>query len=112
MSANWKHLCGAEKLAEGEPLGFQIDEQRVALYKVSDKIFATDDVCSHAFALLSTGFLDEHVIECPLHGGMFDVRTGKCRSGGYEDIRTFPVEVRDGEIFVNLEDAEGKVSAA
>jgi nitrite reductase/ring-hydroxylating ferredoxin subunit len=43
---------------------------------------------------------------------MFDVRTGKCRSGGYEDIRTFPVEVRDGEIFVNLEDAEGKVSAA
>ena len=107
MTVNWKHLCAATKLSEGEPMGFKLDERRVALYRINDEIFATDDVCSHAFALLSTGFLDEHVIECPLHGGMFDVRSGHCRSGGYENIRTFPVEVRDGEIFVNLDHAEG-----
>ncbi|WP_407179887.1 non-heme iron oxygenase ferredoxin subunit [Bradyrhizobium sp. STM 3562] len=112
MTSSWKHLCAAAKLAEGEPVGFQLDDQRVAVYKIGDEIFATDDVCSHAFALLSTGFLDEHVIECPLHGGMFDVRTGKCRSGGYKDIRTFPVEVRQGEIFVNLASAEDEASAA
>jgi len=108
MMANWKHLCAAAKLSDGEPRGFKIDEQRVALYCVNDEIFATDDVCSHAFALLSTGFLDEHVIECPLHGGMFDVRSGQCRSGGYKDIRTFLVEIRDGEVFVKLDDAEGQ----
>jgi nitrite reductase/ring-hydroxylating ferredoxin subunit len=34
---------------------------------------------------------------------MFDVRDGKCRIGGYKDIRTFPVEIRDGEVFVNLD---------
>lgn len=106
MTANWKHLCAVAKLSDGEPRGFRIDEQRVALYRVNDEIFATDDVCSHAFALLSTGFLDDHVIECPLHGGMFDVRSGQCRSGGYQDIRTFPVEVRDGEVFVNVGNAD------
>jgi nitrite reductase/ring-hydroxylating ferredoxin subunit len=86
-------------------MGFKVDNQRVALYKVNDEVFATNDVCSHAFALLSTGFLEEHVIECPLHGAMFDVRNGKCRSGAYRDIRTFRVEIRDGEIYVDIGDA-------
>ncbi|WLB56579.1 Rieske (2Fe-2S) protein [Bradyrhizobium sp. 521_C7_N1_3] len=100
----WKHLCAASKLSDGEPLGFDVGDQRVALYKVDDDIYATDDVCSHAFALLSTGFLEGHVVECPLHGAMFDVRDGKCRSGGYMDIRAFKVEIRDGEVYVNLDE--------
>jgi nitrite reductase/ring-hydroxylating ferredoxin subunit len=103
MTGSWKHVGVASRLSEGEPLGIKLGEQRIALYKVDDEIFATDDVCSHAFALLSGGFLEAHVIECPLHGGMFDVRDGKCRIGGYKDIRTFPVEIRDGEVFVNLD---------
>jgi nitrite reductase/ring-hydroxylating ferredoxin subunit len=118
MAMIWKHLCAVSKLSEGEPLGFTVGDQRVALYKVDDKIFATDDVCSHAFALLSTGFLEGHVVECPLHGAMFDVRNGRCRSGAYEDIRAFKVEIRDGEIYVHLdngvanEDARDDVASA
>jgi nitrite reductase/ring-hydroxylating ferredoxin subunit len=104
VAMTWKHLCAASKLSEGEPLGFQVGDQRVALYKVDEDIFATDDICSHAFALLSTGFLEGHVIECPLHGAMFDIRDGRCRSGVYKDIRAFKVEIRDGEIYVQLDD--------
>ena len=103
MAMTWKHLCAASKLSEGEPLGFKVDDQCVALYKIDDEIFATDDVCSHAFALLSTGFLEGHVVECPLHGAMFDVRSGRCRSGAYEDIAVFKVEIRDSEIYVHLD---------
>ena len=104
-TTSWKHLCAAAKLGEGEPLGFQIDELRIGLYKIDDEIFATDDVCPHAFALLSTGFIEGHVVECPLHGAMFDVRNGECRNGDYDDIRVFSVEVRDGEVYVNIDDA-------
>jgi nitrite reductase/ring-hydroxylating ferredoxin subunit len=104
MAMTWKHLCATSKLSEGEPLGFKVGDQRVALYKVGDEIFATDDVCSHAFALLSGGFLEGHVVECPLHGAMFDVRDGSCRSGAYKDIRVFKVEIRDSEIHVQLDD--------
>lgn len=99
----WYRLCAAAKLSDGEPLGLTVGDQRVALYKVGDEIFATDDVCSHAFALLSTGFLEGHVIECPLHGAMFDVRDGKCRSSAYKDIKAFKVEIRDGEVSVQLD---------
>jgi nitrite reductase/ring-hydroxylating ferredoxin subunit len=105
MAMTWKHLCAVSKLSEGEPLGFKVgDHQRVALYMVDDEIFATDDVCSHAFALLSTGFLEGHVVECPLHGAMFDVRDGKCRSGAYHDIRVFKVEIRESEVYVHFDD--------
>ena len=103
MAMAWKHICAAAKLPEGEPVGFKVGDQRVALHKVGDEIFATDDVCSHAFALLSTGFLEGHVIECPLHGAMFDVRDGRCRSGAYKDIRAFRVEIRDGEVYVHFD---------
>jgi nitrite reductase/ring-hydroxylating ferredoxin subunit len=111
VAMTWKHLCAASRLSEGEPLGFKVGDRRVALYKVDDDIFATDDVCSHAFALLSTGFLEGHVIECPLHGAMFDVRDGRCRSGSYKDIRAFEVEIREGEIYVCLDDAAANEDA-
>ncbi|MFB9262670.1 Rieske (2Fe-2S) protein [Bradyrhizobium erythrophlei] len=107
----WKHLCAASKLSDGEPLGFKVGDERVALYKVDDAIYATDDVCSHAFALLSTGFLEGHVVECPLHGAMFDVRDGRCRSGAYKDIRSFKVEIRDGEVYVDLEEGAANEGA-
>ena len=103
QESTWHHLCAAAKLSEGEPLGFKLGDCRVALYRVDDDIFATDDVCSHAFALLSSGFLEGHVIECPLHGAMFDVRDGKCRSSAYKDVAAFKVEIRDGEIYVQLD---------
>jgi nitrite reductase/ring-hydroxylating ferredoxin subunit len=100
----WKHLCSASKLPDGEPLGFKVGNQRVALYKVNDHIYATDDVCSHAFALHSTGFLEGYVVECPLHGAMFDIRDGKCSSRAYKDIRSFGVEIRDGEVYADIDE--------
>jgi len=107
----WQRLCAVAKLSEGEPLGFKVSDRRIAIYKVGNDVFATDDVCSHAFALLSTGFLDGHMIECPLHGAMFDVRDGKCQSSAYKDIKAFKVEIRDGEVYVEL-DGDAALQAA
>jgi nitrite reductase/ring-hydroxylating ferredoxin subunit len=109
MTKTWHHACAASRIPEGEPFGVKLGDQCVALYRVDDEIFATDNICSHAFALLSDGFLDGHVIECPLHGGMFDVRSGRCEAGGYKDINTFEVDRRDGEVYVNLEIGELKI---
>lgn len=104
MTKIWKHACAASKISEGETFGVTLDDQYIALYKVNDEIFATDNVCPHALALLSDGFLEGHVIECPLHGAMFDVRNGKCQSDDpYDAITVFEIELRDGEIYVSLE---------
>jgi nitrite reductase/ring-hydroxylating ferredoxin subunit len=48
-----------------------------ALYNIDEQIYATHNVCTHAKALLSDGWLDHDAIKGPLHGGRFGVKTGK-----------------------------------
>jgi 3-phenylpropionate/trans-cinnamate dioxygenase ferredoxin subunit len=70
---------------------------------LGDEIMASDDVCTHAFALLSTGWFEGCEIECPLHGARFDVRTGKVLCGpATKDLSVYPVKVEDDQILLGL----------
>ena len=60
-------------------------------------------LCSHASIPLSEGEVDGCTLECWLHGSRFDVRTGKPTGPpATEPVPIYPVEVRDGDIYVNL----------
>jgi len=60
-------------------------------------LFATDNVCTHADALLSDGSIEGNTLLCPLHGGGFDVRTGAATMlPCVEPITAYPAK-RDGE---------------
>ena len=73
----WVTAIQTAALAPGQVAGVKIAGREVAIYNIDGEYFATDDVCTHAFALLHEGYLDGDVIECPLHGGCFNVRTGE-----------------------------------
>jgi naphthalene 1,2-dioxygenase system ferredoxin subunit len=61
-------------------------------------------VCTHAYARLSDGWLDKSEIECPLHAGRFDVKTGKALCPPVtEDIKTYPVRLVGDEIQIKLD---------
>ena len=76
----------------------------LALYRVEKEIFATDNRCTHGLAPLCDGYLDGHIIECPMHQGRFDVRTGRCVAAPVtKELRTYPVRVVDGFVEVLLE---------
>lgn len=84
----------------------QAGGQRIALYAVDGEYFATSDVCTHGQAFLSDGYLDGHLIECPLHQGLFDVRTGAPAGAPCTvPVRSFPVKVEDGFLHVQVEEA-------
>jgi naphthalene 1,2-dioxygenase system ferredoxin subunit len=52
---------------------------------------------------LCDGFLDGHEIECPLHQGKFDVRTGRAMCEPLtKDIETYPVELRGDDVYVEV----------
>ena len=76
--------------------------QTLALYHLDNGEFhATHNVCTHQFALLTDGWLEDCFIECPLHAGRFDVRTGKGQGDPIdEDVKVFPVKLQDGGVFV------------
>lgn len=68
----------------------------VAVYNVDGEFYATQDDCTHGRASLSDGYLIGDEIECPLHQGMFNVRTGAVSAPPCAvALRTFRTDVQD-----------------
>ncbi|MGQ0622467.1 MAG: non-heme iron oxygenase ferredoxin subunit [Panacagrimonas sp.] len=81
----------------------------LAVYRVGEELFVTSDTCTHGRASLSEGTQEGTTIECPFHGGQFDVRTGlatlfPCRV----PLQTYEVVVSDGWVCIEI----GPVSQA
>jgi 3-phenylpropionate/trans-cinnamate dioxygenase ferredoxin component len=99
----WKLACNADDVEEEDVLRFDSGDAVFAIYKIREGIFATDGHCTHEQALLSDGFVMDNVIECPLHQGRFDIRTGKALSGPVcVNLRTYPVRIEEGKVFIGL----------
>ncbi|MGF6439514.1 non-heme iron oxygenase ferredoxin subunit [Paraburkholderia youngii] len=99
------HLIGdvGQCFESNDCLGVTIDAVKVGLFRVDGEIYALDDVCTHGNALLSEGFLDGHEIECPLHAGLVDVRTGKGTTAPIvRDTRRHEVRIDGGNLYVRL----------
>ena len=100
---DWIRIAATGQLQDDEALAVAVGEVRIALYRSEGEYFATENVCTHAFALLSDGFLEDGCIECPLHQARFDIRTGKALCApATQDVRTFPVKVDGEDILVGL----------
>jgi naphthalene 1,2-dioxygenase ferredoxin component len=102
--AGWVRAAARTDLAEGEVIGVEVGGRSIALYDADGRVFATDNICTHAYACLSDGWLDGEVIECPLHAARFDIRSGKVLDPpATEDLKTYPVRIVDDEIQVRLD---------
>jgi nitrite reductase/ring-hydroxylating ferredoxin subunit len=100
---NWVTVASAGDLAPGDIAAAKVGEKEIAVYNVDGTFHATSNICTHAFALLSDGWLDGNEIECPLHAGRFDVTTGKAVCPPVEiDLETYPVRVVDDEVQIRV----------
>lgn len=102
--ADWVRAAARRDLTEGEVLGVEVAGRSIALYAADGSLFATDNICTHAYACLSDGWLDGEVIECPLHAARFDIRTGKVLDPpATEDLKCYQVRVVGDEIQIRLD---------
>ena len=100
---NWVAVGNRGELDEGAMKGIELGDLQIAIYNVEGEIYATDNICTHAFAMLTDGFLDGDVIECPLHGGCFKVKTGEGMGAPIsEHIKTYPVRLNGDTIEINI----------
>lgn len=100
-TGHWHVVLKESEVSDSDPVPCSIAGLEIAIYRVEDKYFATSNICTHAQALLSDGFLDGYLIECPIHNACFDIRTGKAMTSPAEiDLETFPTRVSDGSIEV------------
>ena len=92
-----------DDVPEGDMLVVDVAGQSVVLAKLNDRVFAIERRCSHADGWLDFGELDSRTneIECPLHGGRFDLPSGMpTMAPCTAPIRTYQVSVRDGYVHV------------
>ena len=103
MSEYWVRACAADEIDEEDVLGFDHDGHTYCIYHTPEGYFATDGICTHEDELLEDGIVIDCVIECPLHQGRFDVRTGAALSAPVcVDLRTWPVKIENGEVFIDI----------
>jgi nitrite reductase/ring-hydroxylating ferredoxin subunit len=102
-SMGWFSVCKVNYVKPDSPFSAQVDDKRIGIYVIGGEYFAMEDTCPHANALLSQGIVDDGTVECPLHGALFDIRTGQClREPGDRDLVTWLVRVNGDQIEVNL----------
>ena len=82
---------------------FKIGDREIAVWKMGGQFYATDDICTHAYASLADGYVEDGCVECPLHAGRFEIATGKAQGAPvFVDIKTYPVRIEGDEIFVEV----------
>ena len=97
----WTDAAAFDDVPEDDVIGIVVAGRDLALYSAGGEIFATDNICTHGQARLCEGFLEGHEIECPLHQGRFDVRTGQPTGAPVtEAIRSYPVRIEGGRVFL------------
>ena len=98
------YVCKTADIDEEDVKRFDFEDQTYCVYHTPDGFFATDGFCTHEEQHLEDGIVIDNVIECPLHQGRFDVRSGKALSAPVcIDLNTYPVEIRDGGIHLCLD---------
>ncbi|HWI23017.1 MAG TPA: non-heme iron oxygenase ferredoxin subunit [Baekduia sp.] len=93
-------------LPPGEIRVIEYDDFEVAVINCKGELFAIEDRCSHDDGPLAEGILNEEdcTIECPRHGSLFDLRTGKPKTlPAYEPVETFGTRIEDGKVKVDME---------
>jgi 3-phenylpropionate/trans-cinnamate dioxygenase ferredoxin subunit len=102
-------VCSVEDVPKGSTISADVDGTEIAVvHAEDDNFYAVHDVCSHAEVPLSEGEVDGCTLECWLHGSRFDLRTGEPTGlPATEPVPIYPVEIRDGEVYVSLTPSNG-----
>lgn len=99
-------ITGLQDLPEGRGVRVTVGENRIAMFRVGEEVYAIGDRCSHAEASLAEGEVWDMTVECPRHGSEFDLRTGEPGAlPATAPVPTYDVTVDHGMVYLELEDA-------
>jgi nitrite reductase/ring-hydroxylating ferredoxin subunit len=102
--SEWVRIAAKGEIKEGACIGRRIGDKEIAVYHLPGGEFrATHNVCSHEYALLSDGWMENGCIECPLHAAQFDIRTGAAMSAPADtNIAVYKIKAEGEELLVEL----------
>lgn len=103
IMSEWVKVCKKDQLNDGDMLPFDYKDKKILIANKGDKIYATGLICTHAEADLSTGFMTDEGVRCPLHLSVFDLETGEPQNPPAETpLQTYNVKIEQDEIYVEV----------
>ncbi len=90
-----------EEAREGAPLTLRVGGRTIGLFYHEETFYATDNRCPHMGFPLTDGSVDDGVLTCPWHHARFEISCGDTFDPFADDVRTYPIEVRDGDVYVD-----------
>ncbi len=99
----WVKACETNQLGTNKMLSFDFEEKKLLLTNLGGKIYATDRICTHEEADLSSGFLSEEGVRCPLHLSVFSLENGNPKNPPAEaPLKTYNIKIDQSEIYVEV----------
>lgn len=109
----WHSSISPDEVHAKGAVGVEVDGLRLALFSLDGEIFATANICTHAFAILTEGHVEDGCVECPLHQGLFDIRTGRAVGPPVSrDLATYDTKIEGGVVWIDTEPRATAASAA
>jgi MocE subfamily Rieske [2Fe-2S] domain protein len=105
----WIELFTADELGHEDVLRFDHGNRTFAISRdAAGKLYASDGMCTHGNTHLAGGLVKDGIIECPKHNGRFNLADGSpARTPICRGLATYPVEEREGHIWLNVDRAGG-----
>ena len=100
---NWQLVNGTADMDIEDIVRFDYDNKTYCVYRLEDGFFATDGICTHEAVHLEDGLVMDGEIECPMHQGIFDIKSGSAISPpDCEDLKTYPVKVENDQVYIKI----------
>ena len=93
------HRLGPADIGRGAFRDYQIEGHSVLVANCDGHYYAIEDRCTHDNGPLADGRLYACTIECPRHGGKFDLKSGKPTAlPAFNGVASYPLRVADGQM--------------
>ena len=102
-NSSWIFVCNESEIEMDDLKRFDHKDNTFCIYKIKDGIYATDGLCTHEEFHLEDGLVMHGEIECPMHQGIFDIKSGKAVSEpACVDLKTYETKVEGGKVYIKL----------
>ena len=99
-------VASVSDLTDGEIMMVEVHGDSVLLANLEGKFYAIGEECAHAGGSLSDGYVEEGQVECPIHGALFDLKTGvNTGPPAAEPVQAYPLRIEGEDVLVGPAEA-------
>ena len=95
-------VCSESQLKDGSVKTLKILARNVAVFRLQGTLYGLEADCKHMRASIAHGAIEGTIITCPAHGWRYDITTGECLNESWARLKTYPVDVVDGIVYIEI----------